>query len=549
MLVIIEGSLMEARMNPIRQAAAMICLVAFVAPATSVAREWHVASDGSGDGSEGAPFGAIQDGLDAAEPGDRVIVAAGEYAESLETARDGEVSAPIAVVAADPDDAPLITASGRVLRVDHAYHVFEGLVFDGQYGDRDALDVNDGAESLLLLGCEVRRSGRDCVDMGAPANVLIEGCLIHHCLNSAEGRTDAHGVTGGAMADLTIRDTEIHTFSGDAIQLDPGREEPGWTRLVIEGCSLWLEPLPEAVAGFDAGIVPGENAVDTKTWEDAPRAELVIRDTVMWGFRGGLIPNMAALNLKENIDATVDRVTIFDSEIAFRLRGPTSSRPAGARVRVSNAVVYDVDVALRYENDIEDLRVWHSTFGADVGQLFHEASADESVLDVRDLLVLGAALPDEASGASNLTVDADCFVDVGEHDYHLAEGCAAIDAGEVITEVTVDRDGVERPVGEAVDIGAYEHCPGGCDVGPDGDGDVDGDADGDSDGDVDGDADGDSDGDGDTDADGDADGDGDVDGDADGDGDSGSDDGGESGCSCAAAGWYFESSLFEILLI
>ena len=69
---------------------------------------------------------------------------------------------------------------------------------------------------------------------------------IHQCLwfdEDEDERRDAHGVTGGAVTNLTIKDTEIHTFSGDAIQFDPGRWEPGWNDIHISGCKLWLEPL------------------------------------------------------------------------------------------------------------------------------------------------------------------------------------------------------------------------------------------------------------------------------------------------------------------
>jgi len=434
-------------------------LVALLVGSTPAqATEYHVAEGGAGTGTAADPFGTIQEGLDAAQPGDTVIVAAGTYTESLQTVRDGIDGAPI-VLRGDTTDGPVVvTTSGRVLRVDHAHAVFEDLVVDGQYGDADAVDVNDGAHHLVLRRCEVVHSGRDCVDMGAPTDVLIEGCLIHHCLNSDGGRTDAHGVTGGAVGRLTLRDTEIHSFSGDGVQFDPGRELPGWDDVVIEGCHIWLEPLPQAENGFAAGTVPGENAVDTKTHNDAPRASLVIRDSVFSGFRGGLISNMAALNLKENIDATLDRVTLWDNEIALRLRGPTSDHPAGSWVRAQNVVIYDVGAAVRYEDDIENLRLWHLTLGGDVIAPFVEASSDNSVLDVRNLLLLGTTLPAEAVGGSNLVVDGDAFVNAVGHDYHLEVGSPAIDQGEAIPEVTLDHDAVSRPQGAAPDVGAYEWC-------------------------------------------------------------------------------------------
>lgn len=427
----------------------------------AAAADWFVAPGGQGDGTSAAwAFDAIQKGLDAAQPGDIVHVADGTYEESLQTVRDGTQAAHISL-AADGGGQVVVTSSGRVLRVDHAYFTVNGIVFDGQYGESDVIDINDGATGLVLRRTEVRHSGRDCVDMGSPSDVLIDRCKIHHCLDSREGRTDAHGVTGGSARNLTIVDTDIYTFSGDGVQLDPGRELPGWDELRIEGCAIWLEPLSQPENGFAKGVVPGENAVDTKTNDDAPRASLTIVDTVARGFRGGLISNMAAFNLKENVDVLLDGVTVSDSEIAFRLRGP-GSHP-GAWVRLQNAVVFDVDVAVRYEDDIENLAIYNATFGLDVGSPFVEASSDASVLDVRNLLLLGNTLPDEATGVtSNMIAAESDFTDAANGSYELADGATAIDAGEAIDGITTDRVGTERPQGGGFDVGAFEWCEGGC---------------------------------------------------------------------------------------
>lgn len=439
---------------------ALACATLSIAPAANAA-QWYVAPGGQGDGTSAAwAFDTIQKGLDAAQPGDIVIVATGTYNESLQTKRDG-VDGNRIQLAADTGNDVVVTSSGRVLRVDHAFFTVEGIVFDGQYGDSDAVDINDSAEGFILRRSEVRHSGRDCVDMGAPSDVMFDRCDIHHCLDSREGRTDAHGIAGGSVRNLLIHDTKIHDFSGDGVQLDPGRELPGWDGLRIEQCDIWLEPLSQAENGFAAGTVPGENAVDTKTNDDAPRASLTITDTSAWGFRGGLISNMAAFNLKENIDVLLDRVTVYDSEIALRLRGP-GSHP-GAWVRVQNALVFDVDVAVRYEDDIENLRLYNATFGLDVGAAFVEASSDASVLDVRNLLFLGDVMPTEAMGvSSNMLATEDFFEGASTGEYTLADGAPAIDAGEAIDGVTHDWYGVERPQGAGVEVGAFEWCEGGC---------------------------------------------------------------------------------------
>jgi hypothetical protein len=309
-------------------------LVLGIAPAG--ATEWFVAPGGSGDGSASSPFGSIQNGIEAALPGDTVTVAAGSYSE---------------------------------------------------------------------------------------------------------------------------RDTEIHTFSGDALQFDPGRATPGWDDITIEGCTLWLAPLASSENGFPAGTAPGENAIDTKTYS-GNLSNLTIRDTIAYGFRDGYISNMAAFNLKEKIDVTLDGVTVYDSEIAFRLRGP------GAAIAIKNAVVYDVDKAVRYEDNLVNPKLYNTTFGRLVLSPFQEAASSGTDFDVRNLLLLGSSLPAEGSDPSNMAVTTSAFVNANADDYHLATGSPTIDQGATLAGVTTDRDDVPRPQGQAYDVGAYEYCPGGC-SGPD----------------------------------------------------------------------------------
>lgn len=417
----------------------------------ALAEERHVAVGGTGTGSPAAPFGRIQDALAAAQPGDVIVVGPGTYTERLATVRSGTAQAPVTIRARDGRGSVIVTTPGRVLTVAHHYFVVDSLVFDGQYGDDDLLRLSSGTTHFTLHNSEVRRIKRDAIDMGAVSDVLIEGSLIHHALNATNGRADAHGIVAGAARRITIRNTEVHTFSGDAFQIDPGRSSAGWDDVVIEGCKFWLQPLPAPANGFAAGVVPGENAVDTKVNSSTPRPSLTIRNTEAFGFGGGLIGNMAAFNIKESVDAVIDGVTVHSSEIAFRLRAP-------ANVRVQNAVVYNVAKAVRYEDDIQGLRIWNSTFGSGITELFEEASSEASVLDVQNLAILGSTRPSEASGGSNLLLNAAAFVDAANHNYHLATSSPANDAGVVLSEVSTDREGTQRPQGTGYDVGAYERA-------------------------------------------------------------------------------------------
>jgi hypothetical protein len=413
----------------------------------------YVAPGGRGAGTSAAPFGSLEDALAVAMAGDEVVLMPGTYAEGVRTVRGGTSARRLVIRAEQQGTALLTTGSGTVVRVSHPFITIRGLVIDGQYGAYDAVIVDSAAEALHLVDTEVRRSSKDCVDMRAPANVLVEGVLIHRCLNAAGGRTDAHGLVAGAVRNLTIRDTRIHTFSGDAVQLDPDRLAPGWDRVTIERCQFWLEPLAGPENGFAAGVVPGENAIDTKTLGTAARATLVVRDTEAWGFREGLLGNMAAFNIKEHVDATFDAVTVSRSDIAFRLRGPGAN--GGAWVRVQNAVVFDVGTAVRYEDDIERVEIWNSTFGSGIGQAFRAASSKATGLSVQNVLFMGPR-SSELAGPSNMPAADSFFLDAGRGDYRLVADSKAVDAGVTLTGVTTDRLGNPRPARGRWDVGAYE---------------------------------------------------------------------------------------------
>ena len=402
---------------------------------------------------------SIQLAINEAVPGDTITIAAGTYDENLSTEIDGESGSPI-TVKSDGEGEVIITTSGEVLQVDHSHWRFIDLIFDGQYGTSDVLDINDSAHFLVLDNVEVRRSGRDCIDMGAPSYVEIKNSLIHHCLHyddDEEVRVDAHGITGGAVQNLTITDTDIHTFSGDGIQFDPGRSDPGWNNITILRSRIWLEPLTEDTHGFSAGTIPGENAVDTKTFTGGDRATLTIKDCEMWGFQDGMdFSNQAALLLKENVDVTVSRTLIRDSEIGLRVRGPTIARPEGAHVSVDNSLIYNVTVGVRYEDDVENLFLTHITMGADIETALEEVDSEAGSPVVKNSLFFGDTLPVEAETGSNGVASADDFEDASSHDYHLVASSAAIDAGTLIEGMETDFDGAARTHGEAPDQGAFE---------------------------------------------------------------------------------------------
>lgn len=246
----------------------------------------------------------------------------------------------------------------QTLRLAGKGEVKQNVIVDHNWGKGDAVEIRgDGA---ILRYCEIRNGLNDAVEVYAK-NVTIESCRIHHFLASTfKKQQDAHGITGRPNG-LTIRNCEIYYVTGDCVQFDPDREE--WDDVTIEHCEMWTGPLPEDAAGFKKGEKPGENAFDTKTTPKGKRPRVVIRDCIFNGWGNGQIAVGAALNIKENVDATVENCVFYGNAFCNRVRG--KNKPGfGAHVTFRNCLFYDSEVAIRFEDKIENLEILNCGWGS-----------------------------------------------------------------------------------------------------------------------------------------------------------------------------------------
>lgn len=300
--------------------------------ATEASTSYYVKTSGNNfnNGSEKSPFLTINRGLNAANPGDSVIVGKGTYAEVVSTKKAGTAAAKIILRAVTGEEVKVET-KGKVLNIEHDYNEVDGIIFDGLWGDKGMVAIKGNYASLK--NCSVKNNKRDGIDVLGATGVVIEGCKIYNLLRYEKNeRFDAHAITGRNAKNLLIRKCDISQFSGDGVQFDPSRTKPGWNNITIEGCAIWQAPVSKtlsAESGFPAGKAPGENAVDTKTPGEkgvfsATRSKLTIRNCVVYGFRNGLIDNMSAYNIKENVDCVIDGGRMYNNEIACRLRYPAN---------------------------------------------------------------------------------------------------------------------------------------------------------------------------------------------------------------------------------
>lgn len=243
---------------------------------------------------------------------------------------------------------------------------YENYLIDSRWAGGNRVKIT--ADDVVLRHCEIRNATGNGVGVFS-RNVTIEQCRIHHLLNGTYAdQQDAHGITGRPQS-LVIRNCDIGLVSGDCLQFDPDRQP--WGDVLVERCTLWTGLLPADAAGFKAGERPGENGFDSKTPADGLRPKIVFRRCLFYGWnQPGQIELLAALNLKENVEAIVEECEFRDCQAAFRLRGPGSR--GGALATLVDCAVHDSAVAVRMEDRLENLTIRNLGFGPGVVRRYHQ---------------------------------------------------------------------------------------------------------------------------------------------------------------------------------
>ena len=388
------------------------------------------------------------------KPGDRVLLKRGtSWSEELIINSPGTAAKPIMVGAYGSGSKPVILS--LLATQDHV--TYEGIIVDHQKQSGDAVRVR-GAQHNTFRGMTVRNGTSDGIDGDKANNVLIENCHIHHFLaGSFSSQVDGHGIVFTDTQGIIIRGTEVHHVSGDSFQTDPDRDGNTPDDILIEDCHFWTGPLSQNFnSGWRSGQSPGENAIDTKMlktdWNSVPRMRITVKNTIAHGFtNNGFIDNRAVFNMKEKVEAIFDGVTIYDSEIGFRLRGTRGN----ANVTIKNAVMYNCEKAIRAEDNLANLVVHNSTFGESIAQAlrFAGGSGGTSSWDWRNNAFIGT-VPAIASSPTNMSASSNDFMNTTNNDYRLATGSSLINRGTTIVSVATDRDGATRS--NPYDVGAYK---------------------------------------------------------------------------------------------
>ena len=389
------------------------------------------------------------------QPGDRIhLLRDRAFASRLDLNLVGNESAPIVFTAYGNGLPPKVPE----LRLSGTWLVIEKLDVDHRSGNNDAVRIRN-LHNAVLQDLEIQNSRKDGVDVVGASNLTLSRLHIHHMLaGSYTNQVDAHGIALSNAHNVEIHSVDIHHVSGDSIQIDPNRT-PGEiaSDIRISSSKLWTGPLQEDFSTYWVqGQTPGENALDTKVlksgYENEARMQIKIVDVSAFGWsKGSYVSNRAAFNLKEKVQVNMDRVTVYDSEIAFRIRGGLGN----ANAVITNALIYDVDVAFRCESNLENLMVNHITLGHGVGDVLKPVAMTGGFdsWEWKNVATVTAD-PDLAALPASLVTAAD-FIDSRSLNYRPIKGSTLIDSGEA-SPVTTDRLSVVRD--SVPDIGAFEYA-------------------------------------------------------------------------------------------
>ncbi len=186
-------------------------------------RTWHVdaAAGAGGTGDQARPFATVQEGLNAAQAGDTVLVAPGTYTGPVRTVRPGTATRPIAL-----RGVPGATLTGvavdrdRLLTVTHDWTVVANLTVTRA----DKGIWVQGASHVTLTHNRVHGTGGECIRMkyGSRANEVV-GNLVGPCglvnYDLSLGRKNGEGLYIGTAPEQLYKNPtpEPDTSNGNRV--------------------------------------------------------------------------------------------------------------------------------------------------------------------------------------------------------------------------------------------------------------------------------------------------------------------------------------------
>ena len=417
---------------PVPACARCLCLVlvllSWAVPAESQLRTFSVATTGndSGPGTSAAPWRTLQRAANGVQAGDLVIVRAGTYA-GFDLRISGTQANPIEFRA----EAGVTVNTPNPVTINHGINlegaswvVVQGFTVTGmpRAGIRAVLNHH-----VTMRGNTLNANGYWGAFTGFSDDVLIEN-------NEASNSVNEHGIYVSNSGDRPIirhnhlwgnRANGVH-MNGDISQGGDG---------IISGALVEGNVIHDNGTG-GGSAVNGDGVQSSR-----------FQNNLIYGNHAGGITLYQIDGGAPSINNVVAHNTIVQASDG---RWAINISNAATGATVHNNILYNFHSfrgSITVSSDslaglVSDYNVVMNRFTTDDGTTVMTL-AQWRVATGQDMHSL-------------IAVPADLFVNSGANDYHLKPTSPAKDAGLTLAVVTVDIDGVPRPSGPAVDIGAYE---------------------------------------------------------------------------------------------
>ena len=410
-------------------------------------------------GTESQPWASIDHAATMMAPGDTVLIRGGEYHEWVETRYSGLDGAPI-TFRAYPGEAPILDGTGTgsndgfSVAGGHSYVRIEGLTIRDFAGNGLVLRGNNSHIDIIDVEITDSGAGIQLTEYSLPGGTVdylkIEDSYIHanvrSGVNCSPGPCRHVQITGTTLAD----NGESGLDAADGLILETG-EDVAIERCTASGNTGDGFDIKANGARVSRSLAWGNDEDGVRLWgDDVWLGDTIARDNLQAGvvlLSGGVYTmthntlshntvNPAGYALCVACDmATATDVRLFNNIFAFN----------GGGVRFGQQTTLTADHNIYYSR-------------ADL-----EIRADFTLRQdfTREHINYGVWYVETGNGYHSGSIDP-LFIDAEGRDYHLQAGppaSPAIDSGSNLWASAVDFDGVRRPQGSTVDIGAYEYLP------------------------------------------------------------------------------------------
>ena len=411
------------------------------APSLAHAETYVVATTGddANTGLPGSPWATLQHAADTVAPGDTVTVEPGDYAGFYVTT-SGTQAAPITFAAKE----------GVFITSENGFTNLDGINIE---------DTENGEviSYVTVQGFTVNGMARAGIRTAVSSHVILRN-----------NKTDQNGVWGiltGFAEDVLIEDNEC-SRSGDEHGIYVGNSAD---RPIIRRNLVW---------GNNANGI--HMNADASLGGDGIISDALVESNILYGNgdAGG-----SAINCDGVQSSRIQNNLIYDTHASgISLYMIDAAEPAKNNVVANNIILVAADgrwaLNIRegstgnklYNNILWNQHSFRGSIDIAPDALPGFASNNNLMLDrftVDGDNIITLADWQEATGQDMASSTSEpVFVDVAAGDYHSAPNSPAVDKGTATEAPAVDLEGVSRPQGTAVDIGAYELCAAeGCEMG------------------------------------------------------------------------------------